>query len=98
MSTGENEFSKALRFVREMSVGENEIAGILLFVALLVFLKVMLIANDADFGNGRPKTVKKVILMEAFQGCGREDGLAGFFKHLNLGKYRRLYRTLFCQN
>ena len=86
MSTGENEFSHALQFVRDMSIGESEVAGILLFVALLVFLKVVLIANDADFGNGKPKTVKKVILMEAFRGRDREDGLATFFKRLSSGK------------
>jgi len=52
-----------------IQIGEREIAGILLFVAVLLLVKVGIAASGATFEE-RPRRVKKVITMEAFDGGG----------------------------
>ena len=53
-----------------IQIGESEVAGILLFVAVLLLIKVVIAATGATFSEGPTKRVEKVVTMEAFDGGG----------------------------
>ena len=53
-----------------IQIGEREVAGILLFVAVLLLIKVGIAASGAAFEEKPAKRVEKVVVMEAFDTGG----------------------------